>query len=467
MKALMRWLEYSFAPRVNKINNNIWIVTLKDSIMQVLPFIFVGSVFAMLAILNDYIPWLPSFWTPFGWTMGMIGLFVSFLIPFNLMEKKRLRRQRIIAGLSGLVLFLITISPQVIADETIGFGHEALGAGGMFVAMVTGLFAGWVMSLFGKFTFFKETSAIPDFVRAWFDAMLPVGIIVTFGWILIDVVHFDLYNIVLAIFEPLAGIIETPWGFSLMLFVFTFLYSMGISSWVITPVLQPVLLAAITANMAGDALNLVTSTTIYSTYLWVGGIGATLPLVVMLMTSRSARLKALGRASFVPSIFNINEPVVFGAIAWNPTLMVPMWLQGIILPLVVWLFTKVIPFAPIPVDQFEMWYTPFPFATWFATRSFTAVLLMLGITALATAIWYPFFKVYEKMTVQEETKLVAEEAAKAQAQALVANVEEVIADGGTVTVEAKVTEPTQPSAAVPGAPLQLKRPTKRKIVKND
>lgn len=467
MKSLMHWLEYSFAPRLNKVNNNIWIVTLKDSIMQVLPFIFVGSVFAMLAILNDYIPWLPSFWTPFGWTMGMIGLFVSFLIPFNLMEKRRLRRQRVIAGLSGMVLFLITVSPQVIADETIGFGHAALGAGGMFVAMVTGIFTGWVMGLFGKFTFFKETSAIPDFVRAWFDAMLPVGIIVTFGWVLIDVIHFDLYNIVLAIFSPLAGIIETPWGFSLMLFVFTFLYSMGISSWVLTPVFQPVLLAAITANMAGDALNLVTSTTIYSTYLWVGGIGATLPLVVMLMTSRSARLKALGRASFVPSIFNINEPVVFGAIAWNPTLMVPMWLQGLILPLVVWLFTKVIPFAPIPVDQFEMWYTPFPFATWFTTRSITAVLLILGIVALASLIWYPFFKVYEKMTLQDEAKQAAEHAVRAEVDSLATSVEKVIEEGGTVTVDAQVTEPTGGATTVPGGPIQLKRPTKRKIVKND
>lgn len=63
-----------------------------------------------------------------------------------------------------------------------------------------------------------------------------------------------------------------------MFFVFCFLYSMGISSWVLTPVFQPVLLAAIAQNVAGEATNLVTSTTIYSAYLWIGGIGATMPL---------------------------------------------------------------------------------------------------------------------------------------------------------------------------------------------
>lgn len=88
MNKLIFWLENSFSPKMNKVNNNPWIVSIKDSIMQTLPFIFLGSIFSMLAILNEYFPALPSFWVPFGWTMGKISLFVAFLIPFNLMEKK-------------------------------------------------------------------------------------------------------------------------------------------------------------------------------------------------------------------------------------------------------------------------------------------------------------------------------------------------------------------------------------------
>lgn len=411
MKKFVNWLETSFSPRMLKINNNVWIVTLKDSIMQTLPFIFLGSLFAMLAILNDFVPWLPSFWTPFGWTMGLVSLFISFLIPFNLMEKKRLRKQRIIAGLSSVSLFLIIISPQVIKDGAPGFGHSAMGAGGMFVAIVAGLFAGFVMTQFGKFSFFKEESVVPDFVRAWFDAMLPIGVVVIAGWVVVDLLKFDLYNTLLAVIMPLSLIVETPWGFSLMLFIFCFLYSMGISSWVLTPVFTPVMLAAMQANMDGTATNLVTSATVYSTYLWFGGIGATMPLVIMMMMSKSARLKALGRACLPPTIFNINEPVVFGAIAWNPTLMIPMWLQGLILPLVVWVFTKTIPFAPIPMYQFEMWYMPFPISTWLTTGSITAVLLAAAVFVLAGLIWYPFFKAYEKQTIAAEVAQATELAA--------------------------------------------------------
>ena len=410
MKKLLKWLETSFSPKMRVINNNVWVTTLKDSIMQVLPFILLGSLFCILAI------WFPIFWTPFGWTMGMLSLFVAFLIPFNLMEKKGLRKQRLVGGMANLVLFLIVITPQVVTDGTVGFGHDALGAGGMFIAIICGVFTGIVMSAFGKFSFFKEDSVIPDFVRAWFDSMLPIGIVVATGWILVDIFNLDIYNAILAIFAPVAGFMENWYGFVLIMFLYTFLYSMGISSWVLTPVTKPVLLAAITANVAMaasgaatvDSLNLVTSETIYSAYLWLGGIGCTLPLVIMMLRSKAKFLKALGTASLVPAIFNINEPVVFGAIAWNPIMMIPMWLQSLVLPSIIWIFTKVIHFAPIPTVVFDAWYMPFPISTWLTTRSVNAIILMLVVVVAASLIWYPFFKIYEKQQLEAEQ----EEAAK-------------------------------------------------------
>lgn len=47
MNNLINWLENSFAPKMNKFNHNTWVVTIKDSIMQVLPFILLGSLFCV------------------------------------------------------------------------------------------------------------------------------------------------------------------------------------------------------------------------------------------------------------------------------------------------------------------------------------------------------------------------------------------------------------------------------------
>ena len=410
MQKLISWLENSFAPKMNKISNMIWIVTIKDSVLQILPFIFLGSIFCCLAIIEDYVTLPFSFWTPFGWTMGKVSLLISFLIPFNYCEKKRFRKQRLIAGLSGLILFLIVVTPIVEAEGSVGFGSSALGAGGMFCAMITGVITGLIMGVFAKFTFFKEDSVIPDFVRQWFDALLPIGIVVVLGWVVVLVMNVNLYNIVLSIFMPLQSFLQTWYGFTFFMLLTCFIYSMGISSWVLTPVTQPVILAAIVANLemvaAGTAtaasMNIYTKGLVFCTYMWVGGIACTLPLVVLLVLSKSKELKALGRACLVQGIFNINEPVIFGCIAWNPYLMVPMWLQGLVLPLLTWFGTKVIKFAPIPDVQFELWYCPYPISTWINTRSIRAIIFLIISVAVSTLIWYPFFKAYEANELKKE-----------------------------------------------------------------
>ena len=189
---------------------------------------------------------------------------------------------------------------------------------------------------------------------------------------------------------------------------------MGISSWVLAPATSPVKLQSIAANIAlataGTAsvanLNMYTESCVYTCYLWIGGIACTMPLVIFLAFSKSKKLKSLGRACIGPTIFNINEPVVFGCIAWNPVMMLPMWINGIVLPALIWIACKVIAIAPIPKIQFEMWYCPFPISTWITSEgSIMAIVVMLIIFVIGGAIWYPFFKAYEKQCIDEENAI--------------------------------------------------------------
>ena len=85
-----------------------------------------------------------------------------------------------------------------------------------------------------------------------------------------------------------------------------------------------------------------------------------------------------------------------------------MWLTAIILPCVIWVFTKIIAFAPIPAMVFNLWYCPYPVSTWLITRSINAILLMLICFVIAAMIYYPFFKVYDKQEYEQELKSIAE-----------------------------------------------------------
>ena len=211
MKKFMDWLENKFAPALQKVTNYTWIVVIKDSLMQILPFILVGSIFCCLAIVYG------GFWTPFGWTMSKISLMVAFLIPFNYCEKKRFRKQRLLAGITGLILFMIFVNPETL--EEAGQGHALYGANGMFVAMFAGIISGLVFGAFAKFSFFKEDSVIPDFVRQWFDALLPIALIVVCGWVLVDIVGLDIAGGIQALFTPLGTIANSFPGLVIICFL--------------------------------------------------------------------------------------------------------------------------------------------------------------------------------------------------------------------------------------------------------
>ena len=425
MNKLIDWLQTSFSPKMNRIVQNPWILTIKNSVLQALPLIFLGSIFSLLTIPQNYFEWWPNFWTPYGWTFGIVSLIVAFLIPYNLLILKEHKRSAVNAGIAGVILFLISLNPQFVADQAamIAAGESTwfrisniggFGAGGMFLAIVAGLISAAVLNKFADFSFFKEDSVIPDFVKDWFNSMLPIGIVTVFGWILTDpkFLNLNLYQLVVSCFMPLQSIVNTPVGLVIAMFLFCFLYSMGISTWVLTPVFTPILLANAEANgvlaAAGSAtasnLAVFTDAFVYSGYIWIGGIGCTLSLgLLMAFSAKSNQLKALGRACLVPAIFNINEPCVFGVVAWNPIMMIPMWLQGIVLPLVAYVFTKVIPLGAIPSMLFNMWYCPFPIATFLTCGTAGSIVLMFIIFVVSGLIWMPFFKTYDKQLVDAET----------------------------------------------------------------
>ena len=407
MNGFMNFLNTKFAPRAQKIANNGWIVTIKNSILEVLPFIFVDSFITLLNIPLNFWKWWPNLAPISSFTFGLVSIFIAFLFPFNFMEHMKLNKQRIIAGLSSVALFLMLANPTWDkSGSIISYQFSELGAGGMFVALVVGIYTALIMEAFGKFSFFSDDTSMPDFVIAWFDSMLPITVVIATGWLLSDILHFNFYQLIVNIFSPLATSLDTWWGFTLFLFFQCFIYSMGISGWVLAAIDQPVMLAGIAANArevaAGHAAtHIFTSELVYS-FPWIGGVGCTLPLVLlMLFATKSKRMKALGKACILPSIFNINEPVVFGTVVWNPYLMIPLWINGIVLPLITSLWFKA-GLSPIPHSLMQMWYIPFPFVTWIVSPAISSLILLLILFVVGGLIWYPFLKVYDNSLIKEE-----------------------------------------------------------------
>ncbi|MBL1223987.1 PTS sugar transporter subunit IIC [Enterococcus sp. BWR-S5] len=416
MDKIMGFMTNTFAPKVNKVVKNPWVSAIQDSIMAALPLVFVGSLVTVVSLLQNVFKGMPDFSLISTFSFGMFGLVVAFLIPYYLMEKKGHSGQKLISGATALVLFMMLIFPTITAEGEITFILSRFGATGMFLSIITGLFVAFVMNLAAQKSFFDEDTPIPDFVVGWFNSLLPITIVLLIGWLITVQFNIDFFDVVILVFSPLAKIVQSYPGFVLSVFIPIFLYTFGISGWVMMPAIYPVYMAGLAANAeavaaGGQAVNIATQETCYA-FSSMGGVGTTLALsVMMFLLSKSAQLKAIGRAVIIPSIFNINEPLVFGApIAFNPYLMVPMWINGLLVPSIAYA-AMYFGFVNIPSQTFLLWYMPYPITSYLATQDWRAIIVCIVIFIVTWLVFLPFFKAYDNSLIKQEELEAMEEGA--------------------------------------------------------
>jgi cellobiose PTS system EIIC component len=402
MNTFINWMNQNFTPKMNKITRNVWVSSIQEAIMAILPLILVGSLITLISILNNYFSKMPNLSPITTFSFGLISIFVALLVPYFIMEKKKKSDRKIISGLTGLSLFLMLLMPKFTDDGGITFSLERFSGNGMFVALIVGLLVGAFMYLFSKFSFFKGASSLPDFIIIWFDTIIPITILLLLGWLFTFQLNVDLYDLIIKVFEPVTAIAQSFSGFVFITFLGVFFYSFGISAWVLYPIIFPIMLEGIQQNIDGVAQNINTMET-STAWVWIGGMGSTLPLVLMMLfMAKSSHLKAIGKVTLVPSIFNINEPVIFGApVAFNPILMIPMWLNGLIIPAITYSVLS-LDWVTIPERLFQLWYVPVGISSILINSDFRGLILLAVIVVVSWLIWFPFFKVYDMQQFKKE-----------------------------------------------------------------
>ncbi|OPA81016.1 PTS cellobiose transporter subunit IIC [Paenibacillus selenitireducens] len=406
MDRLMKWMTEKFAPRLEAFTKNVWVDSIQEAIMVTLPMIFIGSLVTLVSILKDFIPSMPDLSPITTFSFGLLGMFIAFLTPYMVMQKKNRDKIKLIAGATGLSLYLMLLKPTFHEDGTIQFMLDRFGPSGMITALLVGVTVSVVLNVFKKFSFFKKDTTLPEFIVDWFDYLVPIAFILTAGWILTFQLQFDIFEMIVNIFKPLNTISQTLTGFVLFNFIGVVLYSFGVSPWVMTPIFYSIWIPAIEENAALvaqglDPVNINTFETFFSGWVGVGGLGATLPLVIWFLFAKSKKLKSIGRATIVPSLFNINEPVIYGApVAFNPLLMVPMWINGLISPIIVYLVLDA-GWVDIPSKVFQLWYTPIGLSTFILT-GVKGLILLAVVLLIIFIVWLPFFRAYDMQELKKE-----------------------------------------------------------------
>ena len=162
----------------------------------------------------------------------------------------------------------------------------------------------------------------------------------------------------------------------------------------------------------------------------MGGTGATLVVpFLFLLFARSKQLKAVGKASFVPVIFAVNEPLLFAApMILNPYFFIPFLLAPIVN---VWIFKFFVDVLSMNSFMYVLpWATPAPIGLVLGTGvSVLAIILALLLIVVDSLIYLPFIKAYDAVLVEEESQ-------KAQSEENKTEITKTMKDAGTEVAEA-------------------------------
>ena len=418
MKKIQAWIEKYLVPISNKITSNYWFSIVADAILYIVPFSMVSAIPSLWSILLKFFPELPDLSPLSQYSFGLIGLFVVFIIPYNCLVKEEKKDRSLIAGFTGIGTFMLCMNiTKTDGGSLVDLGK--FGAGGMFTAMFVGLIVAVIYRCLARFSFFGEDSVLPDFVKNWFDNIIAILLSLFAGYIVTFVLKVDVFTMVQFLMKPVTGFAQSLPGFITIVCLQNIFYFFGISGWVFTPVTRTITQAAIAENAAMMAAGKA-ATNVYSfgasRYYHIGGQGATLPVAIMMLFAKSKRYRLLGKATIIPSCFNINEPLQYGAIVNNPFMFIPTVVLSILLPAITWLCLTY-GFGTIHYVNFDMNFLPNPICAFIMSGGDwrNAVIVLINL-AVAAVVWYPFFKAADKDMAEKEIIKEKEKAAKKAAK---------------------------------------------------
>ena len=404
MNRFMKWLAESFAPTMNRWFSKPWLAAVSSCMQKIIPFILTGSLIYFYNVFVSFIPSLPD--------LSPITMIVAFMMANQCMEKLNHPGYTTNAGIVAICILFMAVTPKGDSADSLSSFMGNLGPSGIAVGMVIGLLVSVVFHLWGKLHFLEDSS-VPDFVTGWINTIIPNVVCLAIGMIVVFNFGINLVDVILGIFMPISNILSTLPGFVLYSFVMGFFYTLGVSTWLWGAISTPVFMINIQQNIdavaAGNAATqIVTSEAVFTlAFITMGGVCCTLGLNLLMCFSKSKQLKMLGRVFLAPSIFNINEPIMFGApVVFNPLLMLPAWINAIIGPIYVWILMST-GLLNIPSKMIQVGQIPAPFCSVMVTQDMRALLWWAVLFVIYIAIWYPFFKVYEKQKLQEESQQVA------------------------------------------------------------
>lgn len=411
MDKLTYYISEKLAPKLMEIFNRPTLNIIKNSMVNIMPFILFGSLMLLVSLLGTtnmgtekpilgfLAPYTDQIGLMNSLTMGFMTLYFAVSIGINYADEYKL--DKISCALLSLMSFIL-INIDHIEDGSISV--SSFGAASLFPTMITSIISLKVYKIFQvKKIVIKMPDGVPPAVGQAFSSIIPFAVIGIICWFIRTMLQFDMMVFMQSLMAPVFDGADNIFAFTIYNGFTKLLWGFGIhADSLFQGLLDPLKLTWISSNgaaaAAGTAIPHIWVTAVERTCLWTGPV---LGLLCVLLFSKVKHLKAFSIASLPAALFSIVEPVVFGLpLVMNPILLIPLILSGIAGAIITYgaclLNLVAIPFLELP------WATP-PFLIGFiSSGDWKFIPLALLNVLVGALIYYPFVKAFEK---QEEDRI--------------------------------------------------------------
>jgi PTS system cellobiose-specific IIC component len=208
----------------------------------------------------------------------------------------------------------------------------------------------------------------------------------------------DLFAAIAYLSRPLQAVGNSLPGVLLVVLIDSVIWLFGIHAITILAVMKPIWLAMLTQNMeaalSGQPIPNLAPREFYIWFVWMGGSGASLALVMHMIAARSAQLRSIAKVGFVPALFNINDPIMFGApVVMNPILAVPFIVAPVCCAITAWIAFH---FNMVTRPHLDiLWTLPAPIGAFGSTGDPKALVLLALNFGMSFLIYAPFVRRYD------------------------------------------------------------------------
>jgi len=413
------FLNKHLVPALSALSENTYMSAIRAGMVSVVPLTIIGGFFIIVSFFPvtgwDKIvaPYLQVLQVPVTATFGLLAVFVCFAIGHDL--GKQLKLEAIVSASMATVVFLMIQLRLGEKPDDIGFSMEGLGSKGLFTAIIIALVSVRVQKFFtDKNVVIKLPENVPSVVYESFLSLIPLFFLVLVFWLIRFVLKVDIDHLVQMTFKPLVFALNTLPGILVYAFLVTMLWSVGINGdnamdAIVAPIFLQFLAANVEAAKAAQPLPYVTALGFFTSFVNVGGTGATIGLALIMLNSKEPGFRKVSRLSLPTQIFGINEPIFFGfPIVLNPIFMIPYILNALILTTGTYLLMSwgVIhkPFVNVP------WTTP-PIIGHYLVSGGDWKAAVWGVISIVIAmmVYFPFAKAAERQRLRAEAAGTAHE----------------------------------------------------------